>query len=96
MSSDDESDDAPISTDMLEDILDGSQYHPNLNRREERYKIHDRIKIIQAEWKVELLSTQSMGKGLHKVFKAFVKEISRVLPIFGESSSEIPISFHNQ
>ena len=30
-----------------------------------------------------------MGKGLHKVFKATVNEISQVLPIFGESGSEV-------
>ena len=34
MSSGNESDDEPISTEMLEDIRGGSQYHPNLNRRE--------------------------------------------------------------
>ena len=33
-----------ISTDMLEDIRDGSQTHPNVNRREERYKIRDSIR----------------------------------------------------
>ena len=37
----DESEDKPMSTDMLEDIRDGSQYHTNVNRREARYKIHD-------------------------------------------------------
>ena len=30
-----------------------------------------------------------MGKCLHKVFKAVVYEISQVLPILGESSSEV-------
>ena len=30
-----------------------------------------------------------MGKGLHKVFKAVVNEVSQVLPILGESGSEI-------
>ena len=30
-----------------------------------------------------------MGKGLHKVFKAVINEISQVLPILGESGSEI-------
>ena len=33
MDSDDESDHDPISTEMLEDICDGSQTHPNINRR---------------------------------------------------------------
>ena len=44
MSSGYESDAEPMSTDMLEDIPDGSQYHPIINRREERYKTHDLIK----------------------------------------------------
>ena len=39
-----ESDHDLISTEMLEDITDGSQSHPNVNRREARYKIRDRIK----------------------------------------------------
>ena len=30
-----------------------------------------------------------MGKDLHKLFKAVVNEISQVLPIFGESGSEV-------
>ena len=42
-----ESDDDPISTEMLEDICDGSQTDPNVNRREARYKICDRIKQRQ-------------------------------------------------
>ena len=40
----DESDHDLISTEMLEDIRDGSQTHTNVNRREARYKIRDRIK----------------------------------------------------
>ena len=44
MNSGDESDHYLISTDMLEDILVGSQTHPNINRRESRYKIRDRIR----------------------------------------------------
>ena len=30
-----------------------------------------------------------MGKGLHKVFKTFVKEISQDFPPLGESGSEV-------
>ena len=33
-----------IYTEMLEDIRDGSQNHPNVNIRETRYKIRDRIR----------------------------------------------------
>ena len=32
---------------------------------------------------------QKMGKGSHKVFKAVVNDISEVLPILGESGSEV-------
>ena len=44
INSGDESDHDLISTDMLEDICDGSQTNPNINRREARYKICDRIR----------------------------------------------------
>ena len=47
----DESDHNLISTEMLEDIRDGSQTHPNVNRREARYKIRDRIRKRQSERK---------------------------------------------
>ena len=36
-----------ISTDMLENILNVSQSHPNFNQREARYKIRDIIKKRQ-------------------------------------------------
>ena len=39
----DESDHYLISIDRLEGIHDRSQTHPNVNRRETRYKIRDRI-----------------------------------------------------
>ena len=39
-----ESDVESMSTDMLEDIRDGSQSHPIINRREAHYKIHNCIK----------------------------------------------------
>ena len=47
----------PMSTEMLEGICDCSKYHPNVNRIEARYKIFDRIKRIQLEWKGTLKST---------------------------------------
>ena len=36
-----------------------------------------------------LKATQSMGKGLHKVFSTIVKEIFQELTPLGESSSEV-------
>ena len=52
----------PISTEMLEDIRDGIQSHPSVNIIEARYKICDRIKQRQLEWKEALKYTQNMGK----------------------------------
>ena len=49
MDSGDESDHDRISTEMLEDIRDRSQSRPNVNQREARYKIPDRIRQIQLE-----------------------------------------------
>ena len=43
MSSGDEYDDEPMSTDMLEDICDRSQSCPIINRREAQYKISNII-----------------------------------------------------
>ena len=83
----DESDDDPMSTQMLEDIHDGSQSHPNVNRREARYKIHARIKQIQSEQKGEFKATRNEGKGLHKMFKTVVKDIIQEL-LLGGSGSE--------
>ena len=51
INSGDDSDHDLISTKMLEDICDGSQTHPNVNRMEARYKIRDLIRQIQSEWK---------------------------------------------
>ena len=78
-----------ISTEMLEDIRDGSQTHPKVNRREARYKICDHIRQKKSEQKGALKSTRSMGKCLHKVFSTVVKEISRDLTPLGESGTEV-------
>ena len=42
-----ESDNKPISTEILEDIRDVSKSHPNFNRREASYEIRDRIKEVK-------------------------------------------------
>ena len=83
-----DSDDEPMFTEMLEDINDKIQSLPNVNRREVRYKICDRIQQGQPEWKGALKATRNMDKVLYKVFKTFVKEISKYLPL-GKSGSEI-------
>ena len=56
MNSGDESDHDLISTELLEEICDRSQTHPNVNRIEARYKICDRIRQRQSEWKGVLKS----------------------------------------
>ena len=74
---------------MLENIRDGSQSHLKFNTIEARYKIRDCIRQRQLKWKGALKATQNMGKGLHKVFKTVVKEISQDLPPLVESGSEV-------
>ena len=78
-----------ISTEMLEDIRDGSQSHPNVNQREAHDTIHDHIRQIQLKWKRALKATRNMGKGLHKVCISIVKEISQEIPPLVESGSEV-------
>ena len=58
---------------MLEDICAGSHTHQEVNKREARSKIRDRIRQRKLEWKETLKALQSMGKGLHKVFSMVVK-----------------------
>ena len=84
-----ESDHDLISTEMLEDIREGSQTHPNVNKREACYKIRDCVRQEQSEWKVALKATQSMGKVLHKVLSTVVKDISQELTALGEYGSEV-------
>ena len=85
----DESDHDLISTEVLEDICDWSQTHSNDNWIEARYKIRDRIRQRQSEWKGALKATQNMGKGLNKVFSAVVKGILQELTPLWESGSEV-------
>ena len=87
--SNEQSDHDLISTEMLEDIRDGSQTHPIINRRKARYKICDRVRQRQSERKGELKATHNMGKGLHKLFSTVVKDISQELTTLGESGSEV-------
>ena len=57
ISSGNESDHDLICTEMLEDICDGSQTHPNVKRREASYKIRDCISQRQSKWKGVLKAT---------------------------------------
>ena len=51
LDSNEKSDDDHISTETLHDICDGSQTHLNVDKREARLKMRDRIKQRQSEWK---------------------------------------------
>ena len=95
MDSGDESDHDIISTQMLEEIHYRSQSHPNVNRREARYKICDRIRQIKLEWKGVLTATRKMGKGLHKVFKNFLKRFSENCHLWENMVQKFTISFQN-
>ena len=79
----DESDHDLISMDMLEEVGEGSQYHPNVYGREAKYKIRYHIRQRQSEWKGVLKSTQNMGECLHKIFKTAIKYILQDFTIFG-------------
>ena len=57
----DESYDEPMPMEILEDINDGSQSCPNINRIEARYKIHDCIKKRQSERKKNVKSYANHG-----------------------------------
>ena len=57
MSSGNESNDEPMSMEMLEDIRDGIKSYLSVNRREASYKIRERIKKIQQERKGALKAT---------------------------------------
>ena len=85
----DKSDYDLISTEMLENICDGSQSHPKVNRREACYKIRDPIRQRQSKLKGALKATRNMGKGLYKVFKIVVKQILQDLSPLVEYSSQV-------
>ena len=89
MDSGNESEDEPMSMYMLGDIHDGIKSYLRVNMREAGYKIRDCIKQRKTEWKGALLSTGIMDKGLNKVFNTVVNDILQVLPILGESDSEV-------
>ena len=76
-------DDDLISTETLHDIRDGNQTHLNIDKREARLKIRDRIKQKKSERKGSFRATHKTGKGLHKVFSTIVMEISQELTNLG-------------
>ena len=71
-STENNSDDGSISMNALEEIRYGRYVKPNINSRDTRLKIRDRIKQAQSEWKEAEIPAKRMVKDLHQVFKAFV------------------------
>ena len=82
-------DDDLISTETLQNIRDGNQTHPKIDKREARLAIRDRIKQKKYQWKGALRATHKMGKGLHRVFSTIVSEILQELTNSGETGSEV-------
>ena len=85
----------PMSMNMLEEICDGSQSHPNVKRRDARYKIRDCVKQKQSEWKEALKATRNMGKGLHKVFRTVVKRFLKISHLWVNLVQKFNSSFQN-
>ena len=56
---------------------------------ESRYKIRERVRQKESQWKGALKATHKMGKGLHKVFSTILKDISQKLTPLRESGSEV-------
>ena len=72
-SADNNDDDKSTSIDDLENMWEGNRKHPNINARDIRLKICDRIRQTKSEWKGAELPTKWMGNVLHKVFNVIVK-----------------------
>ena len=82
-------DEGLISKELLQDIRDGNQNHPKINKREACMEIRERIKQKKSQRKGALRATHKMGKGLHRVFSTIVSEISQELTNFKETGSEV-------
>ena len=78
-------DDDLISTETLQDIRDGNQTHPKIDKREAHMAIRNRIKQKKSQWKGALRATHKMGKGLHRVFSTIISEILQELTNFVET-----------
>ena len=88
-------DEGLISTETLQDIRDGNQTHPGINKRESRMAIRDRIKQNKSEWKGALKATHKMGKGLHRVSGLLYRRFRRNCPISEKLVQKWPILYHN-
>ena len=86
---DDNYDDKYICIYDLEDIRDVSYVYPNINVRDTKLKIYYLNRQFQNKWKGLELSAKSIGRVLHKLFKAIVNELDNSLPTLVESDSEV-------
>ena len=84
----DDSDDIPIRTNYLKDIMYGSQIHPDINARDARLKDLD---VLNNQKLMERSRTPSeeFGKCLNKLFHTVVNEINNALPTLESSGSEV-------
>ena len=84
----DNSDDISINMDALEDIRDGNYVHLDINARDSRLKYVAILVKLKVNGKYQNSQRKSMGKGLHKLFKAVVEKLNHSLPDLGEPGSE--------
>ena len=91
----DESDAEPMLKYFLENIRDRRQYHSSINRREAHYKILDQIKQMISEWKGALLSTQSMGRGSHKILRLLLTNVKNNYQFWENQDQKFLTSYQN-
>ena len=63
LSTDDDSDEISISTNVLKEIWYRSRIHPGIDAIDANFKIRDRILKTQNKWKGAALPAKLMGKG---------------------------------
>ena len=80
---------------MLEDMSDGSQFHPCINRREAHYKIRGCFKQRQVEWKGTLLSMQNMGKFYTRHLRLLLMIFHKNYQFWMNQAQNLLISFQN-
>ena len=73
-STDNDSDNVSLITNTCENICYGNYVHPDINARDARLKVRERIRQAQSEWKEVYLSEKRIRKGFHKLFKAILNK----------------------
>ena len=89
LNSGDESDHDLISTEMLQDIYDGGQTHPNVNKREAHYKIRDLIRKKEIGMERRVKSYAKHGKRFTQGIQYVCKRYFTGIGSFGISGSEV-------